>query len=84
MKDTTAKESKKKIDRTGKIFLPAVFKNSIGVSNGETVKLLLRGDEIVVKKDKKTCVFCGTDKNVSDVMGKGVCKNCIEEIKVER
>jgi transcriptional pleiotropic regulator of transition state genes len=38
------------------------------------------GDNIILKKKKESCVFCGSTEPIENIKGKAVCRSCIGEL----
>ncbi len=77
------KKYKSMIDGNGRVVIPKVYRESIGVTNNSAVEVTLEEDKIVIKKTVHTdvCAFCESNKNLAKFKKGFVCKNCIDKIK---
>lgn len=66
----------RKIDELGRIVLPVELRRSLGIKERDPLEIYVRDDQIILRKSSVTCVFCGSEEDVSDFMGKGVCQKC--------
>ena len=66
----------RRIDKLGRIVIPAEFRKSLEIRVGEDIAIILEGDYIKVCKHEDGCVFCG--EKISTIMycGKPVCEEC--------
>ena len=71
----------RRIDRIGRLSLPAEFRRMLSMPNGSLVKMTVEGDAIKITKSKACCTFCGSDEELRDVKGVRVCQSCVDEIK---
>lgn len=72
--------SYKKIDDVGRIVVPKDIRSKLGIHLGETLKLDIKDDAIIISKAELTCVFCGNTEDLTDFMGKSVCADCIKKL----
>ena len=79
----------RKIDKLGRVVLPAEMKKELGLSNEMKVEFYFSGDSIIIKKYNEHCVFCDAEKYLveykrEDKNGKEIeafiCKNCLSDI----
>lgn len=71
------------IDGNGRLVMPKVYRDAIGVTNNSAVDVMLEDDKIVVTKSEHTdvCAFC---QGVTDLVKfkKGyLCKKCLQLLK---
>ena len=79
----------RKIDKLGRVVLPAEMKKELGLSNEMKVEFHFSGDSIVIKKYNEHCVFCDAelylveykrkDKDGNDIDAY-ICKSCLADI----
>lgn len=65
----------RKIDKLGRIVLPAEFRRSLGIEVEEEVEILLEGNFVKICKREKGCIFCGKS-TVGIYRDKLVCEEC--------
>lgn len=71
----------KKTGKRGGLTIPAVLRREMGLEEGDPVEITLRDDNrIEVKQYTPRCVFCGKNKEVQLVGGKGICRHCAGKV----
>lgn len=71
----------RKIDELGRIVIPVEIRRIFSINEKDDVEISVENGQIILKKYKETCIFCGKEKNLVQVNKKFVCKKCIESIK---
>ena len=71
----------RKIDDLGRIVIPAETRRMFNIREGDHLLIAVDGGNIVIRKMTDTCTFCGSDKNVSQFKGKGICSSCRSQIE---
>jgi transcriptional pleiotropic regulator of transition state genes len=66
----------RKVDDLGRIVLPVELRRSLGIEERDPLEIFVEEDQIILRKSSVVCVFCGTEDNVSDFKGKGICDSC--------
>ena len=66
----------RKIDDLGRIVIPAETRRMFNIHEGDHLTISVEGGNILLRKVTDTCTFCGSDSNVSQFKGKGVCSSC--------
>ena len=66
----------RKIDDLGRIVIPAETRRMFNIREGDHLLISVEGGNIVLRKMTDTCTFCGSDDNVTQFRGKGVCAVC--------
>lgn len=69
------------VDELGRVVIPKEIRTGLGIDVKDRLEILLDGDAIVLKKYAPNCVFCGSTENVDDVLGKNICRACLEKLK---
>ncbi|NLO46578.1 MAG: AbrB/MazE/SpoVT family DNA-binding domain-containing protein [Clostridiales bacterium] len=71
----------RRIDHVGRIVLPKELRRMFDLEDNEdAVEIFVDGDKIILKKYEPSCIFCDSASDISDFMGKRVCKSCAEKI----
>lgn len=70
----------RKVDELGRIVLPIELRRTLDVAERDELEIFIEDDRIVLKKVEKTCVFCGSDRDLQTFSQKSVCKNCIRQL----
>ena len=66
----------RKIDDLGRIVIPAETRRMFNIREGDQLFISVEAGNIVLRKMIDTCTFCGSNSNVSQFKGKGICSNC--------
>lgn len=51
------------------------------IREGDHLLIAVEGGNIVIRKLTDTCTFCGSDTNVAQFKGKGVCASCRSQLE---
>lgn len=70
----------RKIDDLGRIVIPAETRRMFNIHEGDHLFISVEGGNIVLRKMTDTCTFCGSDVNVSQFKGKGICQTCRSQV----
>lgn len=70
----------RKIDDLGRIVIPAETRRMFNIREGDHLYITVSDGNIVLRKMTDTCVFCGSEKNVTQHRGKGVCSPCRSQL----
>ncbi len=69
------------VDPLGRMVIPSELREKFGVKDGKgAFEIFVEGDSIILKKYEPTCIFCGSNKNITVFKDRNVCKNCIAEL----
>ena len=69
------------IDSLGRIVLPIELRKNLSLEPRDLLEIFLEDGSIVLKKHQKSCVFCKNEKNLTQINGKYICKDCMFKIK---
>ena len=64
------------IDELGRIILPAEIRHKFNLNTNDKVKIIEKGDKIVIEKYKPSCAFCGGGESLVMFNDKYVCEHC--------
>jgi len=70
----------RKIDDLGRIVIPAETRRMFNIREGDHLYIAVEGGNIVLRKMTDSCTFCGTDRQVSQFKGKGICASCKSQL----
>lgn len=77
----------RKVDSLGRIVLPRELTKFMNIklaekggSAGDPLEIFTDGDTIILKKYEPGCKLCGESKNIVDVDGVKICKECVKKI----
>ena len=77
MKKEMSKEiAVRAIDELGRIVLPAEIRHKFNLSTNDKVKIIEKGDKILIEKYKPSCAFCGGSESLVMFNDKYVCEKC--------
>ena len=71
----------RKVYELGRIVLTIILLRILNIKIKDPSSIFVEDDAIVLKKYEPACIFCGNAKNVVNVKGKNICRDCIEELK---
>lgn len=71
--------AERKIDELGRIVLPAVIRQRLGITVKSTVAIYEDGGAIVMKTAEPCCKLCGGNDRVNDELH--LCTECIDRVK---
>jgi transcriptional pleiotropic regulator of transition state genes len=66
----------RKIDDLGRIVIPAETRRMFNIREGDHLYIAVEGGNIVLRKMTDSCTFCGSDYQVTQFKGKGICAAC--------
>lgn len=66
----------RKIDDLGRIVIPAETRRMFNIREGDHLYIAVEGGNIILRKMTDSCTFCGSDQQVTQFKGKGVCRDC--------
>ena len=69
------------VDPLGRVVIPVELRRSLDIKTDDLLEVFLEGEYIMLKKNEKKCIFCGSTEGIVDIRGKNVCEACIEEMK---
>ena len=76
----------RRVDKLGRIVLPRELRTAYDLEDGNAVEFLTGDDMIILKKLQCSCVFCKSNTDLVEYMGKTICLHCLDEIerKIEK
>ena len=69
------------VDPLGRVVIPVELRRTLNIKTDDSLEVFVDGDYIMLKKYEPACIFCGNAKDVENIHGKDVCRNCLEELK---
>ncbi len=70
----------RRVDELGRIVLPIELRRTLNIDLRDPLEIYVEGQNIILSKYEETCVFCGSNKNISEYKGKYVCAACKDEL----
>ena len=69
------------VDPLGRLVIPVELRRTLNIKTDDSLEVFVDGDFIMLKKYEPACIFCGNAKDVENIHGKNVCRNCLDELK---
>ena len=69
------------VDPLGRVVIPVELRRNLNIKTDDSLEVFVDGEYIMLKKYEPACIFCGNAKDVENIRGKNVCKDCLEEMK---
>lgn len=70
----------RKVDDLGRIVLPVELRRNLGIEEKDPLEIFVDRDQIILRKFSVACVFCGSETNVTEFKGKGICQDCLTNL----
>lgn len=70
----------RKMDKLGRIILPAEMRNALGWDGETNISISRQGEQLVLQNYQGHCFVCGSVVNLKPIHGKYICKKCVDEI----
>ena len=70
----------RKVDELGRIVLPIEMRRTLDIAERDSLEIYVDGSSVILKKFAESCVFCGSDQELTPFRGKSVCAQCLEEL----
>ena len=64
------------VDAVGRIVIPKEIREVMSISEGDPLEIVKDNNEILLRKYRKGCIFCGEDKSTIEFKACLVCKEC--------
>ena len=71
----------RKIDELGRIVIPKEMRKELNLKTRDLIEIELEEREIVLRKHEDRCIFCGSNKNITNFRNKKICNKCLEDIR---
>ena len=68
------------VDGVGRIVIPKELRESMDIKSQESVEIYTENQDIIIKKHKITCIFCGSSENIVEFETEHICKDCMINI----
>lgn len=70
----------RRVDELGRIVIPIEIRNKLNIIYKDPLEIFVNNNNIVLKKNEETCIFCQNSTNLKSYQGKLVCENCIKNV----
>ena len=71
----------RKVDELGRIVLPIELRRTLDIAERDELEIYLDEDKVILKKFEPSCIFCGSDHDLTSYRGKYICMECIENMR---
>lgn len=71
------------IDNLGRIAIPKELRKILGIKVKDTMEIYVDGNMVMLQKYTPSCIYCGSNDDVMESMGKKICKTCREKLVKE-
>lgn len=72
----------RKVDELGRIVIPKELRKTLMIEEGDSLEIYVDGEQIILKKYERACVFCDDAKDLINYKGKNICKKCLKEMSI--
>lgn len=72
---------RRKVDHLGRVVIPASMRKVLGITDGDELEVSLDGEVLSMAKPRELCTFCGTEEDLSEVLGQPVCWSCVAAVR---
>ena len=69
------------IDELGRIVIPKEIRNALDMRPKDEIEIYIEDGNMIMKKAKPECAFCGTTDELSAFSEKFICQNCIQKLQ---
>lgn len=69
----------KKMSTHGAVNIPVQIRRSMGLQPKDVIELEEKDGALILRPRGIRCAFCGTDKGVLKMKGKGICVSCLKK-----
>ena len=73
----------RKVDELGRIVLPIELRRTLDIAEKDSLEIYVDGTSIVLKKYRRTCVFCDSVRDIHVYRNKNICSRCMKELREE-
>ena len=70
----------RRVDELGRIVLPKGMRDTMGIPEKTPLAIFVDGDDIILRKYGRSCVFCGGEDELLDIHGRPICEKCARKI----
>ncbi|MVX66314.1 AbrB/MazE/SpoVT family DNA-binding domain-containing protein [Clostridium chromiireducens] len=64
------------VDPLGRVVIPKEMRKILDINEGDPIEIIKVNNDIVLRKYSKGCIFCGSDKDISEFNNVSVCSGC--------
>ena len=71
----------RRVDVLGRVVIPKELRERMDFNCGKEIAFSVKGEEIILNRYIRGCVFCHSIENISMFKGKRVCSECQKILK---
>ena len=71
---------KRALDSMGRVVIPADIRRRLDIAVNDELDFYIEEDRIILKKHRSSCIFCGGEEELSEFMGRNVCRSCLDKL----
>ena len=68
------------LDALGRVVIPKEMRKLLNVRDGDAVRIIKQDNAVVIKRAERTCMLCGSGKDLIDYKDTCVCRKCAGEL----
>ena len=69
------------IDELGRIVIPKEIRNALDMRPKDEIEIYIEDGNMIMKKAKPFCAFCGKNEDLLAFSGKYICAECMEKLR---
>lgn len=73
----------RRLDELGRIVLPKGMRKALDIKTDDELQFVQTDNGILITKLHPACVVCGSEKELSEIGAKMICRRCISKVKTE-
>ena len=70
----------RKLDSLGRIVIPKEVRKVMSINEGDPLEIFKENNEILLRKYRRGCIFCGSDKSVIEFKEMLICSECKKDL----
>ena len=74
----------RRIDELGRIVLPVEMRRVLDIAEKDLLEIYVDGGDIILRKYQPTCIFCGSEKGITQFKEKNICAACMKKLKADK
>ena len=71
----------RRVDELGRVVIPIELRKKLEIENQDSMEIFVDKDNVILRKLERSCIFCGSEKELQKYFDKLICKKCCEKIK---
>ena len=71
----------REVDELGRMVILKEIRDSLGISKGDPMDMIVDGEKIILQRSPYICLFCTEKEDLVIFKKRRICKKCLEELK---